>query len=124
MEGLWTVLENHFTVLCGCLPQLGPLFRKSTTAKPELGNRKSSGYVGSYDGSKHIRSWGFQKMSAIETSVSGAHSHLDHTRYNSSRDRSNSSEIELKGIEVQTTINQEVSIGTSDDEFTLPRIDV
>lgn len=57
-------------------------------------------------------------MSAIETSVSGAHDTIDQTRYNSSRERQNSSEIELKGIEVQTTINQEVSIGTrSDDEF-------
>ncbi|OAQ60318.1 hypothetical protein VFPPC_10736 [Pochonia chlamydosporia 170] len=120
LEGLWTVLENHFTVLCGCLPQLGPLFRKTATEK-DINSGKSSGYLGSYDPSKNIRSWGFQKMSAIETSVSGAHDVIDPSRYNSSRERQNSSEIELKGIEVQTTINQEVSIGTrSDDDYHLP----
>ncbi|KAF5121903.1 hypothetical protein E5D57_012374 [Metarhizium anisopliae] len=120
LEGLWTVLENYFTVLCGCLPQLGPLFRRSTKEK-EMSTGPGSGYLGSYDPSKNIRSWGFQKMSAIETSVCGAHDAPVQARYNSSKEQHNSSELELKGIEVQTTINQEISIGTrSDDEFHIP----
>lgn len=117
---MWTVLENYFTVLCGCLPQLGPLFRRSTKEK-EMSSGPGSGYLGSYDPSKNIRSWGFQKMSAIETSVCGAHDAPVQARYNSSKEQHNSSELELKGIEVQTTINQEISIGTrSDDEFHVP----
>ncbi|KJK76089.1 hypothetical protein H634G_08495 [Metarhizium anisopliae BRIP 53293] len=120
LEGLWTVLENYFTVLCGCLPQLGPLFRRSTKEK-EMSSGPGSGYLGSYDASKNVRSWGFQKMSAIETSVCGAHDAPVQARYNSSKEQHNSSELELKGIEVQTTIDQEISIGTrSDDEFHIP----
>ncbi|KAK2616208.1 hypothetical protein QQS21_000840 [Conoideocrella luteorostrata] len=112
LQGLWTVLENQFTVLCGCLPQLGPFVRRQN-ANNILSSGKGSGYLGSYEPPNTIRSWGLQRINAIQTSVSGAHDAADgRSKSNSGwRERQNSSELELRGIEVQTTIDQEVSIG-------------
>ncbi|OAR02217.1 hypothetical protein LLEC1_05051 [Akanthomyces lecanii] len=102
LESLWTVLENEFAVICGCAPQLAPLFRSLHPSKA-----KSSGYAGMFDTSvlgKHT------KMSVIRTTVSGKvdGEAMPGLRM-APRDGRSSSEIELQGIEVHTAINQEVS---------------
>ncbi|KAJ3482917.1 hypothetical protein NLG97_g7440 [Lecanicillium saksenae] len=99
LESLWTVLENEFSVICGCAPQLAPLFQSLRPSKA-----KSSGYAGMYDTSmlgKHT------KMSVIRTTVSGTAGGdvMPGLRMGGR----SSSEIELKGIEVHTAINQEIS---------------
>ncbi|KAJ6790021.1 hypothetical protein PWT90_06746 [Aphanocladium album] len=99
LESLWTVLENEFSVICGCAPQLAPLFQSLRPSKA-----KSSGYAGMYDTSmlgKHT------KMSVIRTTVSGTTGGevMPGLRVGGR----SSSEIELKGIEVHTAINQEIS---------------
>lgn len=87
------------------MPQLKPLFVKivgdSTT------NSKSAGYTNSYNRPQSGIAQGFQKMSGVRTMVSGAHVLRSGT--SDVEDARNSSEIELKGIEVQTTINHEIS---------------
>lgn len=111
LEGLWTLLENNFTVLCGSMPHLGPLFKKV------LGDSVTSGKAGHYyrshDGHKSGRAWGFHPMNDIRTSVSGVHDKRG--QRSEPKQKQNSSEIELRGIEVHTTINQEVSRDVDSD---------
>lgn len=109
LESLWTVLENEFSIICGCAPQLAPLFRSLQSSKSKI-----SGYAGMYDTSvlgKHT------KMSVIRTTVSGTGGGdvMPGLRVGG-RDARNSSEIELKGIEVHTAINQVVSAGVRHSE--------
>ncbi|ATY59049.1 integral membrane [Cordyceps militaris] len=102
LESIWTVLENEFAVICGCAPQLAPLFQSLRPRKA-----KTSGYAGMYDTSvlgKHT------KMSVIRTTVSGTTGgDVMPGLRTVPRDGRSSSEIELKGIEVRTAINQEIS---------------
>ncbi|OAA69515.1 integral membrane protein [Cordyceps fumosorosea ARSEF 2679] len=103
LESLWCVLENEFAVICGCTPQIAPLFRSLRPSKAKV-----SGYAGMYDTSvlgKH------NKMSVIRTTVIGTGGEAMPGLRPSPRDGRSSSEIELKGIEVRTAINQEVSGG-------------
>ncbi|KAM3513028.1 hypothetical protein MY11210_003333 [Beauveria gryllotalpidicola] len=105
LETLWTVLENEFAVVCGCAPQLAPLFRSLQSSRSC--KTKSSGYAGMYDASalgKHA------KMSVIRTTVSGTAAGEAIPGLRSGlRDGRSSSEVELKGIEVHTAIDQQVS---------------
>ncbi|KAM3445778.1 hypothetical protein NHJ13734_000231 [Beauveria thailandica] len=105
LETLWTALENEFAVICGCAPQLAPLFRGLQSSRSC--KTKSSGYAGMYDTSvlgKHA------KMSIIHTTVSGtaAGEAISGLR-TVLRDGRSSSEVALKGIEVHTAIDQEIS---------------
>ncbi|PQK11225.1 hypothetical protein BB8028_0002g15430 [Beauveria bassiana] len=105
LETLWTTLENEFAVICGCAPQLAPLFRGLQSSRSC--KTKSSGYAGMYDTSvlgKHA------KMSIIHTTVSGtAAGEAILGLRTAMRDGRSSSEVELKGIEVHTAIDQEIS---------------
>ncbi|KAF1736535.1 hypothetical protein CRV24_002141 [Beauveria bassiana] len=95
LETLWTTLENEFAVICGCAPQLAPLFRGLQSSRSC--KTKSSGYAGMYDTSvlgKHA------KMSIIHTTVSGtAAGEAILGLRTAMRDGRSSSEVELKGIE-------------------------
>lgn len=105
LESLWTILENDFSILCGCLPQLKPLFKKF------LGDSKNDSnlYYNSYgNANSHGGTQGFQKMSGVRTMVSGTHGVPAFRSNDTTADGRNSSEIELKGIEVHTTINHEI----------------
>lgn len=102
------MLENEFAVICGCAPQLAPLFH---SLRPGKSKNSDAGYAGMYDTSmlgKHT------KMSVIRTTVSGTGGGeaMPGLRM-APRDGRSSSEIELKGIEVHTAINQEVSADRS-----------
>jgi hypothetical protein len=96
------VLENEFSIICGCAPQLAPLFKSLRSAKEKL-----SGYSAPYNTSilgKHA------KMSVIQTTVCGTHFDDVHVqRPARAMGGRSSSEIELKGIEVHTAIDQEIS---------------
>lgn len=104
LQSLWTILENDFSILCGCLPHLKPLFRRF------LGdtNDRSDPYYPSYEQHhSNAKSHGF-RLSGVKTMVSGPANRASAVP----PERRNSSEVELKGIEVHTTINREVSVRT------------
>ncbi|KND87613.1 hypothetical protein TOPH_07738 [Tolypocladium ophioglossoides CBS 100239] len=107
LEGLWTLLENNFTVMCGSMPQLGPLFKKTLSESTTSG--KAGQYYRSNDVPRSGGTWGFRPMNDISTSVSGTYDKRGQLSQGEPKERQNSSEIELRGIEVHTTINQEVS---------------
>lgn len=112
LESLWTVLENEFSIICGCAPQLAPLFKSLRSAKEKL-----SGYSASYNTSilgMHA------KMSDIRTTVRGRDTGAKVQRPTKALGRQNSSEIELQGIEVHTAIDQEISTGVKGDGLKLP----
>lgn len=113
LESLWTILENDFSILCGCLPQLKPLFRRFLGDTQNDSNLYYNSYA--HQNSHAAAGQGFQKMSGVRTMVSGSHG-AGPFRDPTAADARNSSEIELKGIEVHTTINHEVAARTADHD--------
>ncbi|KAG6033342.1 hypothetical protein E4U41_006934 [Claviceps citrina] len=129
LHALLALLENHLTILCASLLPLLPLLltlplRHSPPPIPRPHPGPEDQPRPSRDAAHTIRSWGFSKMSAaIETSVMGMGMHSSHHHHHHHVEspprrhhgvpceRQNSSQIELKGIEVLTTIDQEVSAG-------------
>ena len=98
------MLENEFSIICGCAPQLAPLFKSLRSAKEKL-----SGYSASYHTSILGR---HAKTSVIQTTVCGTNfDDMQVQRPAKTLGGRSSSEIELKGIEVHTAIDQEISTG-------------
>lgn len=110
LETLWTLLENHFSIICGCAPQMAPLLK---SLSPSRNRSHSSGYSASY--SSPGVAGRYPKRSIIRTTVSGNKLRpKDPSGTVISSGGRNSSELELNGIEVQTAIDQQVSVDTND----------
>lgn len=87
------------------MPQLKPLYVK--WFGDGISTNRSNPYVNSYANPQSVNPAGFHKMGGVRTMVSGSHPGF-RSRSEVEEGR-NSSEVELKGIEVQTTINHEFS---------------
>ncbi|UNI18199.1 hypothetical protein JDV02_004482 [Purpureocillium takamizusanense] len=134
-QSLWTILENELSILCGCMPQMAPLFRRVLRSGPApsgasaaSGAGAGNGYSAAYDSSATTPG-GAGKKSVIQTTVKGLHHgrgeasrpnhHHHHNRAMVDDDlerASDSSEMELNSIAVRTAIDQEVSAGGGHEE--------
>jgi hypothetical protein len=104
----------NIAVICGCLPLMKPLFRKvftSTNGSRSYGRASSSGQPNFESGflSTSGRSGAnyFQKLSDVHSSATAVASKAKGSSSKRNETRT-SSEIELKGIEVLTSIDQDV----------------
>ncbi|KAH1629913.1 hypothetical protein KXV25_003215 [Aspergillus fumigatus] len=118
-ESIWTSLELDVAIICGCLPLLKPLVQ-GFLAKVKSG--VSKGYSQPSAGSKlpfpasRTNNDGFQPIDDPNGTLASAASKTFHVATTPSQ---NSSDVELQGITVHTSIRQDVD-GRSDVGSTGP----
>lgn len=104
----------NIATICGCLPLLRPVFRKfltSTDGSRSYGQESSSNkpyfQSGFLSASSRSGASQFQKLSEVHSSATAVASKSKGSSSKRNETRT-SSEIELKGIEVSTSMHQEV----------------
>ena len=109
LESIFTCLEMNIATICGCLPFMRPVFRKvlkSTDGSQSYGQTISSGQPNFLSTSGHSGASHFQKLSDVHSATVAASKGKG---LSSKRNKTRtSSEIELKGIEVSTSMHLEV----------------
>ena len=97
-QSLWNILENDFAILCGCLPQLRPLF---TRRKGGSGTKSQSTRSPKNSHSTSAHASHFQGASGASSSRPPS--------ARSPSDLENGPSTEMKPIEAQSPLNHGVS---------------
>lgn len=98
---MWTFLENDISIICGCMPQLRPLFPGILDDGDDASQEQQFG--------SGIFVWGHKIRGGVSTTITSSSVYESRGRTNAR----NSSEMELNAIEVETEVQTTV---TRDDK--------
>lgn len=104
LQSLFTILENDFAILCGCMPQLKPLFAKLTG--DSAANTKST-KSHKHSQSANAQEFDYREMRHVRATMGGAGSS------HSPSDLEEGRNTELRGVESPTTSDHDMSAGSS-----------